>query len=74
MERIVDMKSPFTGGRVKEVHTIERMTYKEEQFDVPVRYFVCEDTGEQFTNTEQDEEWYDNLHTQYANRHVEAFA
>lgn len=70
MEKITDMKSPFTGGAVKEIYSIEQMTYKEEVFDVHVRYFVCVDTGEKFTNTEQDEEWFNELHTLYAQRHA----
>lgn len=72
MERYVNIKSPFTGGRVKEVSTVERVEYRDDAFDVPLRYFVCEDTGQQFTNTEQDEEWYNNLHTQYKSRHQDS--
>jgi len=63
MEEYVEMKSPFTGGRVKEVYTTELMEYKGREYAVHVRYYVCEDTGEKFTTTEQDQEWYDELHT-----------
>lgn len=62
MEKYVDIKSPFTGGRVKEISTIEEMEYKGNVYDVHVRYYQCEDTGEKFTTTEQDQEWYDELH------------
>lgn len=44
-ERMTDIKSPFTGGRVKEISTIESMQYKGVIHNVPVRYFLCVDTG-----------------------------
>ena len=53
--------SPFTGGKVKEVSTTEERNYKGKTYIVHVRYYVCEDTGEQFTTTEQDQEWYDEM-------------
>ena len=61
MEKYVDIKSPFTGGRVKEISTQEDMNYKGQTFTVHVRYYQCEDTGEKFTTTEQDQEWYNEL-------------
>ena len=54
MEKYIDMKSPLTGGRVKEVSTMEEKIFRKEKFRVHVRYCVCEDSGEQFTTTEQD--------------------
>lgn len=61
MEQNVDIKSPFTGGRVKEVFTVEQMEYHGHTYNVHVRYYVCQDTGEKFTTTEQDQEWFDEL-------------
>ena len=55
MEQYVDMKSPFTGGRVKEIFTTEVQEFRKENYTVHARYYVCEDTGEKFTTTEQDE-------------------
>lgn len=69
MEKYVDMKSPFTGGRVKEVSTIETKEFRKEKFNVHVRYYVCEDTGEQFTTTEQDTLQFNDLYAQYRTRH-----
>lgn len=69
MEHYVDMKSPFTGGRVKEVFTIEEQEFRKEKYTVHARYYVCEDTGERFTTTEQDEPMFNELYGQYRVRH-----
>lgn len=69
MEKYVDMKSPLTGGRVKEVSTVEVKEFRKEKFRVHVRYYVCEDTGEQFTTTEQDTLQFNDLYSQYRIRH-----
>lgn len=69
MEKFVDMKSPLTGGRVKEVSTIEEKEFRKEKFRVHVRYYVCEDTGEQFTTTEQDTLQFNDLYSQYRIKH-----
>ena len=63
------MKSPLTGGRVKEVSTVEVKEFRKEKFRVHVRYYVCEDTGEQFTTTEQDTLQFNDLYSQYRIRH-----
>ena len=69
MERFVDMKSPFTGGQVKEVFTTEEQEFRKEKYTVHARYYVCEDTGEKFTTTEQDELMFNELYGQYRVRH-----
>ena len=69
MEQYVDMKSPFTGGRVKEVFTTEVQEFRKEDYTVHARYYVCEDTGEKFTTTEQDELLFNELYGQYRVRH-----
>lgn len=74
MERYVDMKSPFTGGRVKEVSAIETKNFRKEDFRVHVRYYICEDTGEQFTTTEQDMLQFNELYAQYRIKHGIPFA
>lgn len=68
-ERYVDMRSPFTGGRVKEVFYEEEKEFRKETYRVHVRYYICEDTGEQFTATEQDTLFCNDLYSQYRNRH-----
>ncbi len=69
MEKYVDIKSPFTGGKVKEISTIETHEFRKETYDVHVRYYVCEDTGEKFTTTEQDEFLFNDLYSQYRVKH-----
>lgn len=69
MEKYVELKSPFTGGKVKEISTIEEHEFRKEKFSVHVRYYVCEDTGEKFTTTEQDELLFNELYSQYRVNH-----
>ena len=69
MEKYVDMISPLTGGKVKEVITIERKVYKDDNFIIPVRYYICEDTGEQFTTSDQDTELMNQLEMKYNEKH-----
>ena len=69
MEKFVDLKSPFTGGRVKEVSTVEEHEFRKETFSVHVRYYVCEDTSEKFTTSEQDELLFNELYSQYRVNH-----
>lgn len=69
MEKYVELKSPLTGGRVKEISTVEQHEFRKETFSVHVRYYVCEDTGERFTTTEQDELLFNELYSQYRVNH-----
>lgn len=69
MEKYVELKSPFTGGRVKEVSNVEEHEFRKEVFSVHVRYYVCEDTGEKFTTSEQDELLFNELYSQYRVNH-----
>lgn len=68
-ERFVSMISPVTGGRVKEVFDVEEREFRKEKFLVHVRYYMCVDTGEQFTTTEQDELYCNDLYSQYRTLH-----
>lgn len=61
--------SPFTGGKVIEVQGFEEKTFRGEKYSVQVRYYQCEDTGEQFTTSEQDELWTSALYDQYRTKH-----
>ena len=69
MEKYVEMVSPFTNGKVKEVSAVEEHEFRKETYSVHVRYYVCEDTGERFTTTEQDELLFNDLYSQYRVRH-----
>ena len=68
-QEVEQLKSPFTGGKVKEVSTVEEHEFRKEKFSVHVRYYVCEDTGEKFTTTEQDELLFNELYSQYRVNH-----
>ena len=63
------MSSPFTGGEVYLVEDTEVQTFRKEKYSVHVRYYVCKDTGEQFTSEEQDEQLCNELYNQYRIRH-----
>lgn len=69
MEKYVDMVSPFTGGKVKEISTVEEHEFRKETYSVHVCYYICEDTGEKFTTTEQDELLFNDLYSQYRVKH-----
>lgn len=69
MEKYVEIKSPFTGGRVKEVSTVEEHEFRKECFSVHVRYYFCEDTRERFTTSEQDELLFNEIYSQYRVNH-----
>ncbi len=66
---LTKMASPFTGGRVYEVEDVERKEFRKESFEVHVRYYLCEDTGEQFTDGDQDELFTNELYSQWRVRH-----
>ena len=69
MERYVEMRSPITGGKVKEVYENERQDFRGESFVVRSHYFVCLDTGEKFTHSKYPDTALDDLYAQYRNRH-----
>lgn len=63
------MSSPFTGGEVYLVEDTEVQDFRKEKYTVHVRYYVCKDTGEQFTTEEQDEQLCNELYNQYRTKH-----
>lgn len=66
---IKGMSSPFTGGAVYLVEDTEVQDFRKEKYTVHVRYYVCKDTGEQFTTDEQDEQLCNELYNQYRTKH-----
>lgn len=48
------MKSPFTGGVAKLEKEPRMLEYRRDSFEVLYHFYVCMDTGEQFTTTEID--------------------
>ena len=64
-----DIKSPFTGGKVEEVFEMEKMEFRGEEFLVHARYYRCMDTGQTFTDSEQDSATLNDLYAQYRIKH-----
>lgn len=63
------VKSPFTGGRVYVVEDVEQQEFRKEKYNVHTRYYVCEDTGEQFNTAEQGDLSLRELYGQYRIKH-----
>lgn len=63
------MKSPFTGGEVVKKSSTQTFRYKEEEFTVEREYYECIDTGKAFTTTELDQKVWDDVVSQYNERH-----
>ena len=63
------MISPFTGGTVTQKHNLETFTYRNEKFTVKRLYFVCNDTGREFTNEDADSQIFHEIYKQYRERH-----
>ncbi len=59
------MKSPFTGGEATLQHEMRTMDFRKEAFQVQFQYYLCADTGEQFTNDELDEVNTNQVYNQY---------
>lgn len=64
-----DMKSPFTGDEVVKKSSTQTFRYKEEEFTVEREYYECIDTGKVFTTTELNQKVWDDVVSQYNERH-----
>lgn len=62
-------KSPFTGGPVKEVYELESMEFRGETYLIHGWYYLCVDTGEHFSTSEQDDATLNDLYAQYRVKH-----
>ena len=52
--KYVDMKSPFTGGRVTLETKDQEIEYRGQKVKITQKYYRCEDTGNEFTDTKLD--------------------
>lgn len=66
---LTSLESPFTGGRVFEVETTQEREFRKEKFMAHCRYYVCEDTGQEFTGDEQDDLWTNEVYGQWRAKH-----
>ncbi len=64
-----NMISPFTGGKVSLHWRWEDMEFRKDKIRVVVPYYICEDTKEQFTTTESDGVWMNQLHNHYCSKY-----
>lgn len=64
-----NMVSPLTGGTVTLNWEWREIEFRKEKFIVMTPYYVCDDTKEQFTTTESDTVWMNQLHNQYCAKH-----
>lgn len=63
------MKSPFTGGAVSVHQELREMEFRKEVFPVQFQYYLCEDSGERFTNDEMDEVNINQVYNQYREKY-----
>ena len=59
------MKSPFTGGEVTLKQEKREFVFRKEKFTIVNHYYVCNDTGEDFTTTKLDELNINQVYNQY---------
>ena len=64
-----NMVSPLTGGTVTLNWEWREIEFRKEKFIVMTPYYVCDDTKEQFTTTESDTVWMNQLRNQYCAKH-----
>ena len=62
------MKSPITGKEMTLTRERRPMDFRKETFEVVFHFYRCEDTGEQFTTTEQDEVNMNQVYNQYRDK------
>jgi len=63
------MKSPFTGGEATLQKEMRTMNFRKEPFQIWFQYYVCKDTGEQFTDEELDEVNTNQVYNQYRDKY-----
>ncbi|MEQ9287686.1 MAG: DUF4065 domain-containing protein [Cyclobacteriaceae bacterium] len=63
------MNSPITGKEMKLSYEWRTVPFRKEQFDIPYQFYLCEDSGEQFTTTELDELNMRRVYNQFRAKH-----
>lgn len=58
-------KSPFTGGKVALKTERKEFEFRKSKFEIIYHYYVCEDTREEFTDTQTDELNLVQVYNQY---------
>jgi uncharacterized phage-associated protein/DNA-binding transcriptional regulator YiaG len=63
------MKSPITGNEMKLMKEPQPLAFRKEEFNVVYHYFLCEKSGEQFTNDVLDTINITQVHNQYREKY-----
>lgn len=63
------MKSPITGGNATLKREPAELVFRNEKYEYIYSYYVCDDTGEEFTTTELDEVNISQVYNQYRVRY-----
>lgn len=63
------MKSPITGKEMELVREPSALTFRKEEFPVSYHYYLCRDTGEQFTDDKIDAINMVQVHNQYREKY-----
>lgn len=63
------MNSPITGKPMKIAHRPITLTFRKEEFEVVNQHYVCEDSGEQFVDTQLGDLNQHLLHNAYRAKH-----
>lgn len=67
MKEIID--SPFSDGKAHLKSENTTSVYRNEKFSYTRCYYVCDETGLEFTEDETDEATFSQIYEQYAARH-----
>ncbi len=59
------MKSPFTGGPVELKKVQSEKVFRKEKFEITEHFYVCRDTGQEFTTTDIDQLNLNQVYNQY---------
>lgn len=59
------MKSPITGGNATLKRELAELVFRNDKYDYIYSYYVCDDTGQEFTTTELDEVNIGQVYNQY---------
>ncbi|WP_339697594.1 type II toxin-antitoxin system antitoxin SocA domain-containing protein [uncultured Roseivirga sp.] len=63
------MKSPITGKEMKLSNEWRTVPFRKEEFEIKFQFYLCEDSGEQFTTTALDELNMRMVYNQYRVKH-----
>ena len=63
------MKSPITGKEMSIQKEERKLSFRKEEFSIICHFYLCKESGEQFTSTELDEINMQQLYNQYRDKH-----